>query len=271
MEYMKRIIKRLTAAFLAAMCLLLWSCTETDSQETPTEKPTLIIGSDIYSPYFYLDDNGDFAGIDVEIAKEACRRLGVTPKFKQILWEDKDTCLNNGDVDCLWGSFSMNGREDSYAWAGPYMYSRQVVVVKATSDIHTLKDLNGKCIAVQNASKPDELFSNDAISGVSVKKVYSFSAMSDVFAALKKEYVDACAGHETACFYHIRNVSGDYRVLDEALLSANLGVAFNKEAGAKRAEQLTAVFAEMKNDGTIRKILEKYPLDIEFALKGIEK
>jgi len=73
------------------------------------------------------------------------------------------------------------------------MYSRQVVVVKAASDIRTLKDLNGKNIAMQNATKPDELFSNDAVSGVSVKKVYSFATMSDVFAALKKEYVDACA------------------------------------------------------------------------------
>ncbi len=135
----------------------------------------------------------------MEIAKEACRRLGVTPEFKQISWQNKDACLSDGTVDCLCGSFSMNGREESYAWAGPYMYSRQVVVVKATSDIRTLRDLNGKYIAVQNASMPDELFSNDAISGVSVKKVYSFATMSAVFAALKKEYVDACAGHETAC------------------------------------------------------------------------
>ena len=50
------------------------------------------------------------------------------------------------------------------------MYSRQVVVVKASSDIRTLKDLNGKYIAVQNASKPDKLFPNDAVSGVSGKK-----------------------------------------------------------------------------------------------------
>ena len=206
---------RLAAAFLAAICLLLSGCTGADAPEKPTEKETLTIGSDIYSPYFYLDDNGDFAGIDVEIAEEACRRLGVTPEFKQISWQNKDACLKSGTVDCLWGSFSMNGREDDYSWAGPYMYSRQVVVVKAASDIRTLKDLNGKNIAVQNATKPDELFSDDAISGVSVKKVYSFATMTDVFAALKKEYVDACAGHETACLDHIRNISGEYRVLDE--------------------------------------------------------
>lgn len=271
MIFIKRKTMRFAAAFLAAICLLLSGCTGADAPEKPTEKETLTIGSDIYSPYFYLDDNGDFAGIDVEIAEEACRRLGVTPEFKQISWQNKDACLKSGTVDCLWGSFSMNGREDDYSWAGPYMYSRQVVVVKAASDIRTLKDLNGKNIAVQDATKPDELFSDDAISGVSVKKVYSFATMTDVFVALKKEYVDACAGHETACLDHIRNISGEYRVLDEALFSADLGVAFDRETGAKRAGQLTAVLTEMKNDGTIRKILEKYSLDIDFALKGNEK
>ena len=117
---------------MATICLFLSGCAGTDAPEKPTKKETLVIGSDIYSPYFYLEDNGNFAGIDVEIARE--------------------------------------GREADYAWAGSYMYSRQVVVVKVSSDIRTLKDLNGKYIAVQNASKPDKLFPNDAVSGVSGKK-----------------------------------------------------------------------------------------------------
>lgn len=113
MNFIKRKTIRFAAAFLTAMCLLS-GCTGADSPEKPTEKETLTIGSDIYSPYFYPDDNGDFAGIDVEIAEEACRRLGVTPEFKQISWQNKDACLKSGTVDCLWGSFSMNGREDDY-------------------------------------------------------------------------------------------------------------------------------------------------------------
>lgn len=265
---MKKRAARLAAAFMAAVCLLLSGCAKADAPDTQTKEKTLVIGSDIYSPYFYLDDSGNFAGIDVEIATEACRRLGITPEFKQISWQNKDACLSDGTVDCLWGSFSMNGRENDYAWAGPYMHSRQVVVVKAESDIRTLSDLNGKYIAVQNASKPDELFSNDAISGVSVKKIYSFASMSSVFAALKRGLVDACAGHETACLDYINSISGEYRVLDEALLTADLGVAFFKDTGAEQAEQLTAVFVEMQNDGTIQKILENYSLDIDFALKG---
>ena len=265
---MKGKMIRLVAAFLAIICLFLSGCAVTDAPEKPTKKETLVIGSDIYSPYFYLDDNGDFAGIDVEIAGEACRRLGVTPEFRQISWQNKDAYLKDGAVDCLWGCLSMNGREADYAWAGPYLYSRQVVVVKASSDIRTLKDLNGKYIAVQNASKPDELFSNDAVNGVSVKKVYSFATMSNALAALKKEYVDACAGHETACLDYINTISGEYRILDETLLISELGVAFYRERGTKRADQLTSVLTEMKNDGTIRGILERYELDVDFALRG---
>ena len=49
------------ALLVAAMCLLIDGCTDTGIKDN-TEK--LLIGSDIYSPYFYLDDNGDFAGID---------------------------------------------------------------------------------------------------------------------------------------------------------------------------------------------------------------
>ena len=37
--------------------------------------------------------------------------------------------LENKEIDCLWGCFSMDGRENDYKWAGPYMVSRQVVAV----------------------------------------------------------------------------------------------------------------------------------------------
>ena len=244
---MGKAIKQMTALVLAVLFLGLTGCAGRSPQPEAPKNGTLVIGSDIYSPYFYLDDNGNFAGI---------------------VWQDKDTFLNAGRVDCLWGSFSMNDREDEYAWAGPYMHSRQVVAVNATSNIYSLCDLNDKCIAVQNGSKPEMLFLTDAVPGVSVKKVYSFSTMPSVFAALKKGYVDACAGHETACRDHMKNITGDYRILDEILLKADLGVAFNKETGREQAAELTAVLEEMKKDGTIRSILEKYDLDVDFALKG---
>lgn len=259
---------KLLALLVMIMCLLFAGCTDTQIKDN-TEKEKLLIGSDIYSPYFYLDDDGTFTGINFEIATEACNRLGLEPVFRAITARDKEKLLADRTIDCLWGSFSMNDREDEYVWAGPYIYSKLVVAVSADSNIFSLSDLNGRTIAVQNTSKSEYLFLADAIEGVSVYKVYSFANILNSFAALKKGYVDACAAHETTCREYIKNSGGsDYRILDEVLLRANLGVAFDKSVGKEKAEKLSAVLNEMYTDGTLRKILEKYDLDVEFALNG---
>ena len=257
--------KRLLAVLLALCGALLCGCGQ---RETETEElPVLVIGSDNYEPYFYLDEDGAYAGIDVEIATAACERLGWTASFQKINWQEKDALLERGDVDCLWGSFSMTGREDRYNWAGPYMYSRQVVIVQASSDIYGLGDLNGKRIAVQTSSKPEELFLKHQVPGVEqVDSVYCFADTVDVFAALDKSYVDACAGHETAYRSFMGGRAGQYRVLDQELLRVGLGVAFYKEDDTGRAEALSDVLRELKEDGTAAGILERYGVDAQAAL-----
>ena len=79
-------------------------------------------------------------------------------EFKLINWEDKKELLESGEIDCIWGSFSMDGREEEYQWAGPYMTSYQVIAVRTDSDIYSLQDLEGKTVAVQSTTKPEELF-----------------------------------------------------------------------------------------------------------------
>ena len=74
--------------------------------------PTIVIGSDNYPPFNYLSADGQPTGIDVELATEAFRRMGYKAQFVTIDWVDKKELVENGTVDCLWGSFSIDGRED---------------------------------------------------------------------------------------------------------------------------------------------------------------
>ncbi len=53
------------------------------------ELPELIIGSDNYEPYNYLDDDGKPVGIDVELAEAVCEQLGYTPVFQYIVWDKR--------------------------------------------------------------------------------------------------------------------------------------------------------------------------------------
>ena len=265
-----RIKKYLSYLFLILISVgMLCGCSAPGFAQTDA-LPKLVIGSDNYRPYNYIDENSEPAGIDVELAKEACRRMGYTPVFKQINWDEKDALLEAGTVDCLWGSFSMNGREEKYLWAGPYMYSRQVVAVLKDSDIQTLSDLKNKRIAVQSSSKPEEIFSkrtNDQIP--KVKNIYCLLDMDEVVSALRKDYVDACAGHAEALAELLQNIGGSYRFLEEDLIRSELGVAFSATGDSQLRDRLNETLIEMREDGTVQKILESYGLDTEKALGGI--
>lgn len=129
----------LAAALAAGLC----ACAG-QNNALPANAPTVTIGMDPFEPYCYLDSNGQYAGIDVELATEAFSRLGYKVEFQEINWPDKDSLLQDGTVDCLWACFSMNGRADQYQWSGPYMYSRQVVAVRADSKHPRLGGLGGQ-------------------------------------------------------------------------------------------------------------------------------
>lgn len=119
------------------------------SQET-SKLPVITIGCDTYSPFSYLDVDGNITGIDVELADEAFGRMGYQPEFQIINWEEKKDLVDTGAIDCIWSSFTMDGCETEYNWAGPYMQSHQVVAVNPDSDIHTLSDLKDKISAVHH-------------------------------------------------------------------------------------------------------------------------
>ena len=218
-----------------------------------------MIGSDTYPPYIYLNNDGVPTGIDVGIATEAFKRMGYAAQFETIDWEQKSTLVESGAIDCIWGCFSMDGREMDYQWAGPYMISRQVVAVSENSSIQSLGDLAGKTIAVQTTSKPEEIFlggSDPRIpQGV---EVFSTENRSVQYAMLSCGYVDAIAAHETAILQYMQDCNVVFRILEEPLLTTGLGVAFAKNDTRGLAQQLNDTFAQMREDGTLERIVGKY-------------
>lgn len=243
------------------------SKSEPNSTKTDNQYKKITVGSDKFEPYIYQDENGNFTGIDVELAEEAFHRMGYEPEFKEIVWENKKEYLADGTVDCLWGCFSMNGREDEYQWAGPYLYSSQVVAVRSDSDIYRIDDLTGKTVAVQETGKVEGyLLSADTPEVPKVGKLYAFSNMDEVYSALRKNYVQAICGHESALKSFVKTAPDKYRILEENLFLSELGVAFDKNYDAEFVTQLKDVLSDMMLDGTTEAIIEKYDLDVEKAL-----
>ena len=217
------------------------------------------MGSDSYPPYIYLNNDGVPTGIDVEIATEAFRRMGYAARFETINWEQKTNLVESGAIDCVWGCFSMDGREEVYRWAGPYMVSRQVVAVDAHSSIRSLSDLAGKTVAVQSTGKPEEIFLSGSDPRIpQTVEVLSIENRSVQYAMLACGYVDGIAAHETGILQYIKDNAVDFRILEEPLLVTGLGIAFAKNDTRGLDSQLTDTLAQMRTDGTLEQIVGRY-------------
>ena len=230
--------------------------------------PELVIGGAEYAPYFYIDTD-EYAGIDVELATEACRRIGYRPVFVSLDLDNRAKALENGRVDCFWSCFTMDGREEEYTWAGPYLYTRRVYVVPQDSDIVTVDDLAGKKVSVQADSTSEEIVLEGQVEALNKVDTFAvYKSLGEVFMALHRGYVDAMIGHEGALKIYTEQYPGEYRYLDMNLMRSRLGVAFRKEENEELAAQLTEALQEMTEDGTTAAILEKYGLDVEQNLYG---
>lgn len=243
----------------------LTSCGGTDAKESGL--PQIIVGSDTYPPYIYLNNDGVPAGIDVEIATEAFRRMGYAARFESIEWEQKTNLVESGAIDCIWGCFSMDGRENDYQWAGPYLASRQVVAVGAQSGIETLSELAGKTIAVQATGKPEAIFLRGGADVPAFRNIISIADRGLQYAMLDCGYVDAVAGHEEAIRQYMKDYGANFRILDEPLLVTGIGVAFSKNDTRGLAAQLDEVFEQMREDGSMEKLVGKYLDDPAHSLE----
>ena len=252
--------------FVAAGSLALAACNSnsgsgsgSSDQLEPTEGMDFIVGFDQeYPPYGFIGDDGEYTGLDLDLAAEVCKRNGWNFKAQPIDWDGKDGELNGGAITCIWNGFTIEGREDQYTFSTAYMLNEQVVVVKAGSDIKSLEDLAGKTVATQVDSAALEVLEGDkADLAATFASLEQRDNYNTAFMELESGAVDAVACDLSIAQYQISAKPDAYVQLDEALSSEHYGVGF-KLGNTKLADAVTATLKEMTDDGTAEAICGSY-------------
>lgn len=248
----------LVAACAAALTYTVRN-SSSSSNEADGDLPVLKIGVTDNDPYVYVDTTGDYAGIDIDIAREACERAGLKPQFVDIDWNDRDRLLKNGDIDCLWCDYSPCYREDKYYWTEPYLTVTVSVAAKKTSGIKSLAHLDGsKTIAVIAGSVSERrLLAGDL--GISPDvQIKSYGSAELCKAALAKGYVDCWMADVQSFDQLIAQYPGLYRVFADNVMTVDLGVAFENGYEGPVVKNLNTALFAMDRDGTIDRIVGNY-------------
>ena len=255
-------MKKITA------CLLLLTMTVgmlTGCSGTKSDKGrTFTLGFDAsFPPYGYQDENGNYVGFDLDLAKEVCDRRGWTLKLQPIDWDSKDMELDSGAIDCIWNGFTMSDdRKDKYTWSDPYVDNSQVVVVKTDSGIKALTDLAGKTVAVQADSSALEALQSDDHKDLtaSFKELLQVPEYNTAFLDLDSGAADAVALDVGVANYQISSRGQDkYAVLDETLVSEVYAIGF-KLGNTELCDEVQETLDEMKKDGKFEEIAKTWDL-----------
>lgn len=136
----------------ATLMALLCACSDT-AQQPETEKPKIRIGGTTYAPYFYRNIGGHYTGIDVEIAEEACARIGYEPIFEELDIDKGFELLNEDYVNCLWCCLTMEGNEDMYNTL-VYLQTMKSYTPQYTRMVDWWKNETSENMAVHRLSVP---------------------------------------------------------------------------------------------------------------------
>ena len=222
------------------------------------EKGSMVIGYTVYEPMNYTDADGNFTGFDTELATAVCEKLGVEPEFVEINWDTKVVELDAKSIDCIWNGMTLT--EDimaNTATTKAYAKNAQVVVVKESTAYTSTADLAGKTVVAEAGSAGEAAIQGDE--NLAKADYVSKSVQTDCLMEVAAGTADAAVLDLTLANAMIGEGT-DYaslKIVDE-LNAEEYGVAFRK--GSDAAAAVDAAFDELKADGTMQALAEKYEL-----------
>lgn len=281
-------MKKLTALLLgAAMVLSLAACggtassseaasssegasseaasSEATSEAAATEVTTVEPGKLImttnaaFPPYEMTTDDGDYEGIDVEIAGAIADKLGL-----ELVIDNKDfdaalLAVQGGEAaDMVMAGVTVTDeRKAVMDFTDSYASGVQVVIVPEDSDIASIDDMQGKMIGVQRGTTGD-LYCSDTVEngGFGAENVTPYPDGLTAVQALMNGQVD-CVVIDNAPAQEFVTANPGLKILDTEYANEDYAIGVAK-GNTQLLDALNTAIAELKADGTIQSILDKY-------------
>ena len=259
-------MKKILAILLALVTVLsLCACSQSGSKDDSDldyikKNGKLVIGYTVYAPMNYTDDDGNFVGFDTELATAVCEKLGVTSEFVEIDWNTRYTELAAKSIDCVWNGMTLTQEiQDQTACTKAYAKNAQVVVMKKDAAYASTADLIGKTVTCETGSAGQETIEADE--NLSQAELVTKSVQTDCLMEVKAGTADAAVLDLTLASAMIGEGTdyADLMIVDE-LNAEEYGVAFRK--GSDVAAAVDQIFDELKADGTMADLAQKYGLTL---------
>ena len=210
-------------------------------------------------PPYIMSEKGQAAGLDAEIIRELCNRLGVEAEIQILPFKRAMSYVEKGEADAI---FSVRQNDDRkkflYYPSESVMIEKTVILVPKGSGmkINSLDDLKGKAVGVVRGYAYDPKFDNEK--GIEKAECNDDAELVKIFA---KGRVSLAAGADEGSMRYVCKQAGFEAETVYVLNETPSYIAFSKakgERGKALNEKFDQALRQLKDEGFIKKIESKY-------------
>ncbi|MCI0398989.1 MAG: transporter substrate-binding domain-containing protein [Chloroflexi bacterium] len=228
-----------------------------------------------YAPQSFLDENGEFVGFDVDVAREIAERLGVEVEFVTPAWDVITAGNWGGQWDMSVGSMTVTtARQQVLDFAEPaYYYTPAQFAAAADSGIDSLEDINGQAVCAGTATTYESWLNGD-LEALGLPETSYFADPPTGVTVVPLDTDNECAqsiqaGREEFQVFLTSNTVVEAAIAEGVpvvkvggpVYSENLAVAFDKNSAKDNTslvERVSEIIAEMHADGTMSQLSQEW-------------
>ena len=224
----------------------------------------MVVGMEVaFRPFEYFQD-GKTVGIDVDICERIAAKLGVKAKFVDTGWSGIIPALYARKFDIVVSGMAMTKeRAERLQFSMPYAESGPVILTRANETaIKGPEDLAGKPVGTQLGSSTEK-FGNDLQAKLKAEGKAGFSTFRmydhfpEAYIDLTNKRTDAVLIGRISALVLLQLQPGKYAINGDLGIKSYTGAAIRKD-DPKLAEVVNTVLAEMKADGSLTKLQDKW-------------
>ncbi|MDM8550507.1 transporter substrate-binding domain-containing protein [Desulfobacterales bacterium HSG2] len=211
-------------------------------------------------PPYTMMENKQPSGIDIEIGRELCKRVGIKPKFRMLPWQRALKYMKNGKVNALLTpKYSEERGKFMYYPSEPIRIEKRVLLVQKGSDIKVdkLDDLKGRKVGVVRGYSYTKEFDN--YEGMNKVLCNDDDQLARIFA---KKRVPIIAGVEEGSMKYLCKKAGVEAETVYVLGGEPTYIGLSRKATGSEGESLVEKFSkavhQLKEEGFIKKTESKY-------------
>ena len=206
-----------------------------------------------FPPYEMTTDSGEIEGIDIDTAKAIAEKLGLELQVDDMEFDAALLSVQQGKADMVMAGVTVTDeRKAVMDFSDSYATGIQSIIVPNGSDIASPDDLAGKKIGTQRGTTGYKYCTED----YGEDSVVAFDDGATAVQNLLAGKVD-CVVIDSAPAQEYVKANAGLTILDTEYTNEDYAIGLGKDNTALQ-EALNKALAELKADGTIQSIIDKY-------------